>query len=44
MSDRKYRQRGYQDDERDRKPERPKTPGGAPGPRPERPEGHGHPT
>jgi hypothetical protein len=39
MSDRKYRQRGYQDDERDRKPERPKTPGGPPGPRPERPEG-----
>jgi hypothetical protein len=39
MSDRKYRQRGYQDDERDRKPERPKGPGGPAGPRPERPEG-----
>lgn len=39
MSDRKYRQRGYQDDDRDRKPA-PK-PQGPPGPRPrgERPEG-----
>jgi hypothetical protein len=39
MSDRKYRQRGYQDDERDRKPAGPKTPAGAPAARPERPEG-----
>ncbi len=39
MSDRKYRQRGYMDDERDRKPERPKGPPGPAGPRPERPEG-----
>lgn len=39
MSERKYRQRGYQDDERDRKPERPRGPGAPQGPRPERPEG-----
>lgn len=39
MSDRKYRQRGYMDEDRDRKPERPKGPGTAPGPRPDRPEG-----
>jgi hypothetical protein len=39
MSDRKYRQRGYQDDDRDRRPpDRPKGPGG-PAPRGERPEG-----
>ncbi|HSL22136.1 MAG TPA: hypothetical protein VK886_11410 [Vicinamibacterales bacterium] len=31
MSDRKYRQRGYQDDPRDRQP---RAPAGAPGPRP----------
>ena len=39
MSDRKYRQRGYMDDERDRKPERPKGPTGPAAPRGERPEG-----
>jgi hypothetical protein len=39
MSDRKYRQRGYQDDDRDRRPpDRPKGPGG-PAPRGDRPEG-----
>jgi hypothetical protein len=39
MSDRKYRQRGYQDDDRDRQPS-PKTQGPAgPRPRGERPEG-----
>jgi hypothetical protein len=39
MSDRKYRQRGYQDDDRDRRPaEGPKAPGG-PVPRGDRPEG-----
>jgi hypothetical protein len=39
MSDRKYRQRGYQDDDRDRKPAgAPKGPGG-PRPRGDRPEG-----
>ena len=39
MSDRKYRQRGYQDDNRDRRPaEKPKGPAG-PMPRGERPEG-----
>ncbi len=39
MSDRKYRQRGYQDDDRDRKPtERPKGSAG-PMPRGDRPEG-----
>ncbi|MGE5358368.1 MAG: hypothetical protein ACM3NQ_05070 [Bacteroidales bacterium] len=41
MSDRKYRQRGYQDDDRDRKPAagpKPAQPGAARGPR-ERPEG-----
>lgn len=34
MSDRKYRQRGYQDDDRERRP--PGSPGGAPQGRPER--------
>ena len=39
MSDRKYRQRGYQDDDRDRKPaQKPAGPGG-PVPRGDRPEG-----
>jgi hypothetical protein len=39
MSDRKYRQRGYQDDDRDRRPpETPRGPGGPP-PRGDRPEG-----
>jgi len=39
MSDRKYRQRGYQDDDRDKPPAR--EPGALPGPKPrgERPEG-----
>ena len=39
MSDRKYRQRGYQDDDRDKPPAR--EPGAPPGPKPrgERPEG-----
>ncbi|HVZ23841.1 MAG TPA: hypothetical protein VG871_22360 [Vicinamibacterales bacterium] len=31
MSDRKYRQRGYQDDERDREPKRPQRPAPEPG-------------
>jgi predicted RNA-binding Zn-ribbon protein involved in translation (DUF1610 family) len=39
MSDRKYRQRGYQDDDRERRPPRQED-GGAPrGPRPDRPPG-----
>src|SRR5450756_609865 len=39
MSDRQYRQRGYQDEDRDRKPaEKPKGPAG-PAPRGDRPEG-----
>ena len=37
MSDRKYRQRGYQDDDRDRRPPRPE--GQGPPQRPERPPG-----
>ena len=40
MSDRKYRQRGYQDDNRDRTPSRPhEAPPGAPKTRADRPEG-----
>jgi hypothetical protein len=39
MSDRKYRQRGYQDDDRDRRPPRPEGQGPAPQQRPERPPG-----
>lgn len=40
MSDRKYRQRGYMDDDRDRTgPERPKGPSGPPPPRGDRAEG-----
>jgi len=39
MSDRKYRQRGYMEDDRDRKPAGPKGPGPAGAPRPERSEG-----
>ena len=40
MSDRKYRQRGYQDDDRDRQPARDRDGGQKPKPRPaERPEG-----
>jgi hypothetical protein len=38
MSDRKYRQRGYQDDDRDRRPAERPNPSG-PAPRGERPEG-----
>lgn len=39
MSDRKYRQRGYMDDQRDAKPQRPKGPAAGPAPRGDRPEG-----
>jgi hypothetical protein len=40
MSDRKYRQRGYQDDDRDRQPRRDRESAPAPKPRPaDRPEG-----
>lgn len=43
MSDRKYRQRGYQDDDRDRQPPRDKPPAGQPSQQPrgrgDRPEG-----